>query len=128
MQAIAAAHAKGAYFGQPLPRNLTWDGTAVGFIDFEEAPLEVMDLPQAQARDRLMFGYGVARYYDDRPQRLQALMTRALQGVEAPVIAHAHAVAGRLQGLARTSMKLGRSARVLARAILIVQGATQPTR
>jgi tRNA A-37 threonylcarbamoyl transferase component Bud32 len=26
MQAIAEAHARGAYFGQPLPRNLTWDG------------------------------------------------------------------------------------------------------
>src|SRR5262249_57919037 len=41
MQAIAEAHARGAYFGQPLPRNLTWDGQKVGFIDFEEDPLEV---------------------------------------------------------------------------------------
>lgn len=60
MQAIAEAHARGAYFGQPLPRNLTWDGQKVGFIDFEEDPLEVMDLAEAQARDWLMFGYGVA--------------------------------------------------------------------
>ncbi|OEZ00696.1 MULTISPECIES: serine/threonine protein phosphatase [Stenotrophomonas] len=124
MQAIAAAHAKGAYFGQPLPRNLTWDGQQIGFIDFEEDPLEVMDLAQAQARDWLMFGYGVARYYEDRPQRLQALMAAAMDGEQAPVLAHAHEVSGRLQRLARYSMKMGRSARALAHAILIVHGAT----
>jgi hypothetical protein len=33
-----------------------------------------MDLAQAQARDWLMFGYGVARYYAERPQQLQAMM------------------------------------------------------
>lgn len=124
MQAIAMAHRKGAYFGQPLPRNLTWDGRQVGFIDFEEDPLEVMDLAQAQARDWLMFGYGVAKYYEDRPQRLQALMAQAMDGVEAPVLAHAHAVSGRLRGLARASLKMGRSARALAHAILVVHGAT----
>jgi len=124
MQAIAAAHAKGAYFGQPLPRNLTWDGRNVGFIDFEEDPLEVMDLAQAQARDWLMFGYGVAKYYEHRPEQLQALMAAALDGAPRPVVAHAHAVSGRLQRLARYSMKMGRSARALAHAILIVHGAT----
>jgi len=124
MQAIAAAHARGAYFGQPLPRNLTWDGRHVGFIDFEEDPLEVMDLAQAQARDWLMFGYGVAKYYADRPQQLQAMMATAMDGVQAPVREHAHAVTGRLQRLARASLKMGRSARALAHAILIVHGAT----
>jgi len=124
MQAIAAAHAKGAYFGQPLPRNLTWDGKEIGFIDFEEDPLEVMDLAQAQARDWLMFGYGVARYYEDRPAQLQSLMAKALDGAAQPVLAHAHDVSGRLRRLARYSMKMGRSARALARAILVVHGAT----
>jgi tRNA A-37 threonylcarbamoyl transferase component Bud32 len=124
MHAIAVAHAKGAYFGQPLPRNLTWDGANIGFIDFEEDPLEVMDLAQAQARDWLMFGYGVARYYEHRPAQLQALMAVAMDGAEAPVLAHAHAVSGRLQRLARYSMKMGRSARALAHAIVIVHGAT----
>ena len=124
MEAIVAAHAKGAYFGQPLPRNLTWDGRAIGFIDFEEDPLEVMDLAQAQARDWLMFGYGVAKYYEHRPEQLQALMAAAMDGEDAPVLAHAHEVSGRLQRLARYSMKMGRSARALAHAIVIVHGAT----
>lgn len=124
MQAMADAHAQGAYFGQPLPRNLTWDGERVGFIDFEEDPLEVMDLAQAQARDWLMFGYGVAKYYADRPQQLQALMAAAMDGANEPVREHAHAVTGRLQHVAKASKKLGRSARALANAILIVHGAT----
>jgi hypothetical protein len=54
----------------------------------------------------------------------RALMAQAMDGVEAPVIPHAHAVSGRLQGLARASLKMGRSARALAHAILIVHGAT----
>lgn len=124
MQAIAAAHRNGAYFGQPLPRNLTWDGQRIGFIDFEEDPLEVMGLAQAQARDWLMFGYGVARYYEHRPEQLQALMAQAMDGADAPVLAHAHEVSGRLQRLARYSLKMGRSARALAHAIFIVHGAT----
>ena len=124
MQAIANAHRSGAYFGQPLPRNLTWDGQNIGFIDFEEDPLEVMDLAQAQARDWLMFGYGVAKYYADRPQRLQAMMAAAMDGAQAPVREHAHAVTGRLQRLAKASLGLGRSARALAHAILVVHGAT----
>lgn len=124
MQAIAAAHARGAYFGQPLPRNLTWDGQRIGFIDFEEDPLEVMDLASAQARDWLMFGYGVARYYMERPQALQAMMAAAMDDVQQPVREHAHQVSGRLRYLARASLKMGRSARALAHAILVVHGAT----
>ena len=124
MRALAEAHGRGAYFGQPVPRNLTWDGQNVGFIDFEEDPLEVMDLAEAQARDWLMFGYGVAKYYADRPQHLQAMMAEAMDGVQAPVRAHVHSVSGRLQGLARVCMKLGRSARALAQSIFITHGAT----
>ncbi|MCD7097529.1 serine/threonine protein phosphatase [Stenotrophomonas sp. MMGLT7] len=123
MAAIARAHRNGAYFGQPWPRNMTYDGHAIGFIDFEEDPLEVMDLEQAQARDWLMFGYGVAKYYDDRPDVLQRLMSAALGEERAPVRAHAQAVTGRLQGLARVGLRMGRSARALAHSILVIHAA-----
>lgn len=125
LQAIAAAHATGAYFGQPLPRNLTWDGTRVGFIDFEEDPLEVMNLVHAQARDWLMFAYGAARYYPDRPRQLQLLMTQTMREIEPRVIAHVHAVSWRLHRLARTLLYMGRPARRLAQAILIVHAASR---
>ncbi|MEE7560431.1 serine/threonine protein phosphatase, partial [Xanthomonas sp. Kuri4-2] len=121
---IAEAHRNGAYFGQPLPRNMTYDGRAIGFIDFEEDPLEVMDLAQAQARDWLMFGYGVAKYYRGRPEALQALLTEALGAERAPVLEHAHAVTGRLRRFARLSLRFGRSAQALAHSILVIHAAT----
>lgn len=40
IDAIADTHARSAYLGQPLPRNITLDDSGrVGFIDFEEDPL-----------------------------------------------------------------------------------------
>ncbi|MEA5122302.1 hypothetical protein [Xanthomonas floridensis] len=122
--AIADAHREGAYFGQPLPRNMTYDGQAVGFIDFEEDPLEVMDLAQAQARDWLVFGYGVAKYYRGRREVLQRLMTGAFDAAGPAVAAHAHVVTGRLQRFAQLTGRLGRSAAALARAILAIHAAT----
>ncbi|SEK74443.1 hypothetical protein SAMN05428989_0716 [Pseudoxanthomonas sp. GM95] len=124
LQAIGQAHATGAYFGQPLPRNMTFDGRRIGFIDFEEDPLEVMDLAQAQARDWLMFGYGVARYYEQRPEALQALMQEAMSGETRDVNAQTHQVTGRLQRLAAVCNRLGRRARRLSHAVLVLHSAT----
>ncbi len=121
---IADAHRHGAYFGQPLPRNMTYDGQSIGFIDFEEDPLEVMDLAQAQARDWLMFGYGVAKYYGGRLDVLQRLMADALGGEQAPVLAHAHQVTGRLRRVVRWLSRCGRSASALAHAVLVIHAAT----
>ena len=58
--AIAAAgelsriHAHGLAHGRPILRNLTWDGAAIGFLDFEEQPMSVMSREAAQARDILL--------------------------------------------------------------------------
>lgn len=123
IDAIADAHARGAYFGQPLPRNITLDDSGrVGFIDFEEDPLDVMSLPQAQARDWLMFAFGMAKYYDGRTDVLADMLARVLQR-EPEVAAHAGLV-GRLQGFAQRIGWLGRSARQVAHSILVVRAAT----
>lgn len=124
IDAIRRVHAQGAYLGQPVPRNITFDGRDMGFIDFEEDPLEVMELPHAQARDWLMFAYGTARYYDDRPLRFTEVLHEGLLMEAAGVNAQVRHVAGRLQGLARVSRRLGRSARTLAHAIFVVHAAT----
>lgn len=123
IDAIAEAHARGAYFGQLVPRNITIDDAGcVGFIDFEEDPLDVMALPQAQARDWLLFAFGMAKHYDGRTDALAGLLSVALQ--RAPdVAAHAGRV-GRLGGFARTLGRLGRSARQVAHSILVVRAAT----
>jgi tRNA A-37 threonylcarbamoyl transferase component Bud32 len=122
--AIARSHRAGAYFGQPLPRNMTYHQGRLGFIDFEEDPLEVMTLEQAQARDWLMFSYGTAKYYDQRPQAFADVLRRSLGQEPRAVTAHAHHVAGKLQALARMSRHLGKSARTLAHAILVMHAAT----
>lgn len=124
IEAIRRVHAQGAYLGQPVPRNITFDGRDVGFIDFEEDPLEVMELPHAQARDWLMFAYGTARYYDERPLRFTEVLREGLLMEASGVNAQVHHVAGRLQGLARVSRRLGRSARALAHAIFVMHAAT----
>ncbi len=123
VDAIAAAHARGAYFGQPLPRNITVDEQGrVGFLDFEEDPLDVMSLPQAQARDWLMFAFGMAKYYDGRTDVLADMLSTVLQR-EPEVAAHAGRVR-RLQGFAQRIQWLGRSARHVAHSIFIVHAAT----
>ena len=123
IDAIADAHARGAYFGQPLPRNITLDDSGrVGFIDFEEDPLEVMSLPQAQARDWLMFAFGMAKYYDGRTDVLADMLSRVMRR-EPEVAAHAGRV-GRLKGFAQRIARLGRSARHVAHSILVVRAAT----
>lgn len=64
--AIAATHARDACLGQPLARNITVDDAdRVGFLDFEEDPLEVMTLDQAQCRDWLLFASGSVRHAGD---------------------------------------------------------------
>jgi tRNA A-37 threonylcarbamoyl transferase component Bud32 len=120
--AITAAHRRGAYFGQPLPRNLALDDRGVGFLDFEEDPLDVMTLAQAQARDWLLFTYGIARYYDDRPQALAALLDEALEAAPASVAGSVRAVGGRLQPLARLARGCGRAARSFAHAVAALRG------
>jgi tRNA A-37 threonylcarbamoyl transferase component Bud32 len=124
VQAIAQAHAQGAYLGQPVPRNMTFDGVRIGFIDFEEDPLEVMTLAQAQARDWLMFGYGAARYYASRADVLQQLISEAMAQQDPQVRQEAHHATTRLQRLAGVARHFGRSARTLAQAILVIHGAT----
>ena len=53
-------HRAGQYLSQGFARNMIVDTTAqpprlAGWIDFEDDPLEVMSLPEAQARDWLAF-------------------------------------------------------------------------
>lgn len=125
IEAIADAHRHGAYFGQPVPRNITVDAHgAVGFIDFEEDPLEVMTLEQAQARDWLLFAFGMAKHYDARPEALAEMLGEIMRIEPRQVGRHARHVGRRLHGLARVFHGLGRSARAFAHAVFVIRGAT----
>lgn len=115
--AITDAHRAGAYFGQLVPRNITVDGEAIGFLDFEEEPLEVMTLDQAQARDWLLFAFGTARYYDDRVAAFVELLTQGFEQESPKIVALVVDAATRLLRLARTVRGLGRSARVVTHSV-----------
>jgi hypothetical protein len=71
-----------------------------------------------------MFGYGVAGFYDDRPDALAALMREAMRGEEDEVRRQAGETTARLGRVARLSLRLGRSARALAHAVFVVHSAS----
>ena len=52
---LCELHARGQYLSQGFARNILEVDGALHFIDFEDDPLQVMDLPDAQARDLLTF-------------------------------------------------------------------------
>ncbi len=55
LNAIAQVHAAGQYLSQGFARNMLVNEHALCFIDFEDDPLQVMTLAQAQARDYLLY-------------------------------------------------------------------------
>lgn len=124
--AIRRAHDRGAYLGQPWPRNLTVQGDRIGFLDFEEDPLDVMPLAQAQARDWLLFAHGATRFYRERPDALAHILRDALRTAPAEVTGSMAAVGARLEPLTRRLRGLGTSARTLWRSTTVIRSATAP--
>jgi len=56
IDSLTTLHKKGFYLSQAFARNITVDKHGnVGYIDFEDDPLTVLSLEQAQARDLLLF-------------------------------------------------------------------------
>ncbi|PZQ43449.1 MAG: hypothetical protein DI551_12130 [Micavibrio aeruginosavorus] len=62
MLEMARLHAKGLAHGRPYMRDMTWDGTRIGFLDLEEDPVRVMPLSTAQARDIWIFLSAASRF------------------------------------------------------------------
>lgn len=55
LSAIRHVHQQGQYLSQAFARNIMVSSGQFWFIDFEDDPLEVMDLQQAQTRDWLAY-------------------------------------------------------------------------
>ncbi|MDO5611330.1 MAG: serine/threonine protein phosphatase [Pseudomonadota bacterium] len=122
VDAIAAAHRNGAYFGQPLPRNIIHSRSrGVGFIDFEEDPLEVMSLEQAQARDWVMFVHGISRHYVGRGDTLYAMLDEALRGADGEVRRQSARVGQGLRMLECPARLLGSSGKRLREAARVLR-------
>jgi tRNA A-37 threonylcarbamoyl transferase component Bud32 len=120
--ALVAVHRSGGYLGQAVARNIVVSERDIGFIDFEEDPLAVMSLDQAQARDWLLFSSSVARYYEDRVETLAGLFGGALAEVGTDVAARVDETAGRLGFLVKLTRTMGRRARALGVAVASLRG------
>jgi tRNA A-37 threonylcarbamoyl transferase component Bud32 len=127
---LARLHAGGLVHGRPILRNLTWDGDAVGFLDFEENPSLVMRSDAAQARDVLLFLSSVGRRNGDAVVRnafaaYAALMQPAVRRELSRVALIGRPLAGRLGGF--VARRGGRDALGLVRAVAAIQ-ALRPRR
>lgn len=101
--ALVQLHAHGQYLSQAFARNLLVDTRAqparlAGAIDFEDDPLEVMDLPDAQARDWLTFWHSSLWLL---PQAEAEARVRAWLAQESPAVRERIAQAGRRLGWLR---------------------------
>jgi len=66
LKALKKAHLSNQYMSQCFVRNMLMvdeEKKEIGFIDFEDDPLSVMSLEQAQARDLLLFINSTARFF-----------------------------------------------------------------
>jgi len=92
MAHLLQVHAAGQYLSQCFARNIIVSETFRGMIDFEDDPLEVMTLEQAQARDWLIFLQSSLYNLGLEPGRLDAALGSVLDQ-ELPqvrrVLAHA---------------------------------------
>jgi tRNA A-37 threonylcarbamoyl transferase component Bud32 len=85
MEHLLLVHARGQYLSQCFARNIIVADDFRGMIDFEDDPLEVMTLAQAQARDWLIFLQSSLFNLALEPQRLETALQQVL-GRELPQV------------------------------------------
>jgi len=122
LAAVADVHDRGGYLGQAFARNMTVSDRGVGFIDFEEDPLEVMPLRDAQARDWLLFVAGLSSFYAGRGAALSDLVVRLRPRIAADVADRVGQVAGRLAFLEPLTRRLWADARAVGMAVATLRG------
>ena len=81
MEQLLRVHAQGQYLSQCFARNIIVSDRFHGLIDFEDDPLEVMNLVEAQARDWLIYLQSTLYNLGPQPAQLDAAL-RAVLGRE----------------------------------------------
>jgi tRNA A-37 threonylcarbamoyl transferase component Bud32 len=84
---LARLHRKNEYLSQGFARNIIFqDGASktIGFIDFEDDPLDVLPLELAQARDFLLLAFSTSFYFAGHEQRYRAYINDHLQTYPSP--------------------------------------------
>ncbi len=92
MEHLLLVHARGQYLSQCFARNIIVSDRFEGLIDFEDDPLEVMTLAQAQARDWLVYLqstlWNLALDPDQLDNALRSVLSREAEPVRV-VLRHA---------------------------------------
>jgi tRNA A-37 threonylcarbamoyl transferase component Bud32 len=127
LQCLVDVHAQGQVLSQAFTRNfIAADGQLV-LIDFEDDPLEVMSLQQAQARDWLAYLHSTARelapVHLARTAQLLPALREALAGEQAPVRDLVHRSARRLAWLRHLPVDRARARRGWRRQLLVLKDA-----
>lgn len=99
MEHLLMVHARGQYLSQCFARNIIVSDKFEGLIDFEDDPLEVMTLAQAQARDWLIYLQSTLWNLQLDPDRLDATLRSVLEREREPVRAVLQHAARRLSWL-----------------------------
>ena len=76
--AVRQVHQKGQYLSQAFDRNLCVNEDGISFIDFEDDPLTVFTLQEAQARDWLLLLTSLASHFEKDPEELDRICRTAL--------------------------------------------------
>lgn len=119
LRSLVALHARGQYLSQAFARNFIASGDQLAMIDFEDDPLEVMSLQQAQARDWLAYLHSGALVLRGQQAALE-LLRAELAHESAPVRALVADTARRLRWMLRLPAGDGRGWR---RHVAILQSA-----
>ena len=127
LQSLSHVHAQGQALSQAFTRNfIAADGKLVMF-DFEDDPLELMSLPQAQARDWLAYLHSTARELAPahlaRTEQLLPALRHALANDGAAVRDLVHRTARRMAWLRHVPVDRTRARRGWRRQLLVLKDA-----
>jgi tRNA A-37 threonylcarbamoyl transferase component Bud32 len=121
LEALVQVHAQGQYLSQAFARNFIVVGSGLAMIDFEDDPLEVMSLDEAQARDWLAYLHStVWLMRDGQPDLVSWLMVQLVR--ERPPVRRLVESAARRLGWLR---RLPRSRRPWGRDVVSLQAVAQ---
>ena len=96
---LHAVHRQEQYLSQAFARNLIWHDDCLYLIDFDDDPAERLTVPQAQARDWLLYLLSCARHLSQPPQQTAQQLHDMLATEPSSVQTALHAVARRLAWL-----------------------------
>ncbi len=127
LESIKALHLKQQYLSQGFIRNMLMvkaDPITIAFIDFEDDPLEVMSLAEAQARDVLLLVNSTARFFVDEQDFFNATIKNFMAGHDVAMVDALRTTAQRLQWITRVPFQqlLGHDYQKLKVGILALQG------